>query len=68
MIQLLMTVCAAASPYHCKEEAMVFAEPGLTAYMCVLKGQLEIAKWSEQHPGWTVRRYSCTRAGQFATI
>ncbi len=66
MIQMLMTVCAAASPYHCKDETMVFAEPDLTAYMCVLKGQLEIAKWSKQHPGWTVRRYACTRVRQFA--
>ena len=29
MIQMLMTVCAAASPYHCKDETMVFADCGL---------------------------------------
>lgn len=68
MIELLMTVCAAWSPYHCKDEALVFSEPGLSVYACALKGQMEIAKWVQTHPGWMVARYRCDRVGRIAKI
>ncbi len=68
MIELVMLVCAAASPYHCREEKLVFAEPGLSVYACALKGQIAIVKWTKTHPGWRVRKYHCDRVGQFARL
>ena len=67
MIELLMVVCAAVSPFNCKEQHLgPYFEPGLTVMVCAMKGQKEIAKWTRTHPGWKIRRYRCARVGIYA--
>jgi hypothetical protein len=68
MIELLMVVCFASSPHHCKDEKLVFAEAGLTVYTCAMRGQIEIAKWANSHPNWRVHGYKCGKLGQVARI
>jgi len=68
MIKLIMVVCFASSPHHCRDEKLVFAEPGLSGYACAMRGQIEIAKWANSHPNWRVQRYRCGKIGQFAQI
>jgi hypothetical protein len=35
---------------------------------CMMRAQPEIAKWVDEHPRWTVKRWSCRPAGKFAKI
>lgn len=66
MIELIMHVCLANQPTHCKEVAIQFNEDNLTPYTCVMKGQLEIAKWVQFNPQWNPMKWGCRRAGLHA--
>jgi hypothetical protein len=32
----------------------------------MMYGQMELAKWTGENPNWTIRKFSCGRAGRFA--
>ena len=68
MIELILSVCLAADPGRCKDEFLTMMEEGATPYQCKMKGQIEIVKWSEAHPKWQVKRWSCQPAGRIARI
>lgn len=69
MIELIMMVCALASPQNCKQERLgPFAEQGLSVYSCAIKGQLRIAEWKKHNPDWVVHKYRCGKVGMFARI
>ena len=62
MTELLFTVCLAASPSVCEEQSLRYVD--LSPRTCVMAAQPELARWSVEHPGWSVRRWSCRVAGQ----
>ncbi len=66
MIQLILIACAMHSPHNCKQEKLTFHQPGLTVHACIMKGHFELAKWSNGHPGWEVKRYRCAKVDLFA--
>lgn len=64
MIALAFIVCALASPYHCQSVSLPFSGDGegnpVTPHMCVMRGQIEIAHWASDHPGYEIRGgYRC---------
>jgi hypothetical protein len=63
MIELIFTACSLLHGM-CREEKLVFAEPGLSVYSCAMRGQIELARWVVNHPNWSVVRYRCGRDKQ----
>jgi hypothetical protein len=68
MIELLISVCLLAEPGRCKDVALTFVGETLTPFQCMMGAQPEIAKWSQVHPNWSVRRWTCQPAGRIAKI
>lgn len=62
LIKLAISVCMLSAPTTCKD-IDVFGElpEGIlpNGGACMMLGQLEAAKYIEQHPGWKVTRFSC---------
>lgn len=68
MLELVMTVCLIANSAKCKDVHLQFAEESLTPYQCVMKGQLEMAKWREGNPNWQIAKWGCGRVKLQANI
>ncbi len=67
MIEILLSVCLIAGPERCKDERLSFIAENITPRQCMSTGQIEIAKWTEAHPNWWVKRWSCGPAGRAAS-
>ena len=59
-IDLLLTVCAAAAPTNCEERRVPYFSQS-SVFNCVTEAAPFIATWTEEHPKWVVRRWSCGR-------
>ncbi|SFK00923.1 hypothetical protein [Celeribacter neptunius] len=57
MIELLFVACLSTSPDACEERSLLFTD--ITPMTCMMGAQPELAKWTEQHPAYTVSRWSC---------
>ena len=68
MIELVVSVCLLDDPARCKDVSLVSAEEGMTSMACMMVAQPEIAQWSEGHPKWQIKSWTCRRAGQIAKI
>ena len=62
MIILVLTVCLAGSPTDCKDVNLTFMTQYASQMQCMRYGQGEIAKWSTEHPGWTLKKWRCVSA------
>ncbi|MCF7699349.1 hypothetical protein [Loktanella sp. M215] len=60
MIELVFLVCLSTAPQECKTEHLLFADMPVMACMNGAPGQL--AMWSEGHPNWRIKRWSCGRS------
>ncbi len=56
MIQLVLTVCLAATPTACKEERPHFEGSFLA---CATQGQFVAARWIAEHPAYTLNKWRC---------
>lgn len=65
-IELVFTACLIAAPETCRERNVVFAD-NATPMICLTNAQVELAKWSESHPGWRVTRWKCRSVNHAAT-
>lgn len=63
MIELLVSVCL-ASGGGCRDVSLLYDARDVSVMACVTMGQVEIARWQEDHPGYRVRRWSCGVAGE----
>lgn len=68
MLELLMTVCLLSDPSRCKDVPLTYSAEHLTPMQCMMGAQPEIAKWIDSHPKWTLKRWTCQKAGTFAKI
>jgi hypothetical protein len=58
MYELLVVACLIVQPTRCEEFPIPFFDAmGLMA--CMHEGQLHLAEWVAEHPGWRVRRWTC---------
>lgn len=62
MIELVFIACLATQPATCEERALTFAA-GPSLFACLHGAQPQLARWSESHPKWRIRRWSCQQAG-----
>jgi hypothetical protein len=58
MLELLIAACLSiAGP--CRDFQLLYDPSQVPLTMCVSSGQVEIARWKETHPDWTVVRWRC---------
>jgi hypothetical protein len=57
-VNLVLTVCLAASPNKCRDEKLSFESRG-NLMTCMFLAQSEIVKWSAEHPKLTVKKWKC---------
>lgn len=68
VLELLMKVCLLSEPTSCHDVTLVFEADNATPMQCAFVGQVEMAKWAVEHPGYTIRKWRCAPAGQVAKI
>ena len=68
MIELVVSVCLLTDPTKCKDVSLTYSAEDMTPYQCMMMSPQEIAKWSEGHPNWFAKRWSCRPAGRIAKI
>jgi hypothetical protein len=69
MIEVVALVCSMQAPLRCKDLNLTFVGENVTLQQCMMYGQMELAKWTSEHPGWhIVRGFKCGRAGRYARI
>jgi hypothetical protein len=68
MIELVVSVCLVADISRCKDVSLTYSAEELTPYQCMMGSPAEIAKWTEAHPNWVAKRWTCRPAGQIAKI
>jgi hypothetical protein len=68
MLELVVSVCLADDLTRCKDVSLVYMAETVTPMQCMMMSPAEIAKWSEGHPKWVAKRWSCRPAGRFAKI
>lgn len=64
MIELVLTVCSIVQGANCREVSLTFSDVSLMT--CMVGAQPQIAMWKEGHPNFTVNRWTCRAAGQYA--
>lgn len=64
MIELGFFVCTIVGA--CKDVSLVFGAESVTPLQCLMQSQTLLAKWSDEHPGWQVKRWSCGVVGRYA--
>jgi hypothetical protein len=55
---LVLSACLVDDPNKCKDMELVYADD-ISPMQCVMGAQPEIAKWVEEHPKWTVKKWKC---------
>ena len=68
MIEIAAAVCLMTAPHKCRDISLTFEADTISMFACMMYGQGELAKWSNDHPGWRVARYTCRQAGQIAKL
>jgi hypothetical protein len=68
MIELVVAVCMVDQPSRCRDVTLNFEGESVSAEQCMTNGQIEMAKWAGEHPNWTIQKWHCGIAGQFAKL
>jgi hypothetical protein len=63
MFTVTMMVCSILHGATCKTAELTFADEGqaATPYGCMIGGMMQVAKWSTEHPNWSVQGWKCGR-------
>jgi hypothetical protein len=57
MIELAFIACLSAGPPACRDQSLLYVDVSLM--LCVLRGQAQLAAWSEQNPDWEIQEWAC---------
>ncbi len=58
MIELVLTVCAAAHPVTCVDQRVLFQQDS-SPRQCTMSAPPFIAQWGDRHREWFVQRWKC---------
>lgn len=58
MLELVIAACFAGA-VECRDFSQLYDPREVSLMMCVAGGQVEVARWASEHPGWQVRRWRC---------
>ena len=63
MLAVILSACMVNTPTVCRDYKLP-----VSAYIdpmrCAMDAPPYFARWSEEHPGWEIKRWRCTRADQ----
>jgi hypothetical protein len=62
LVELVIIVCAVASPTQCEEQHLQYASAG-SLTQCAMAAPPYIAQWIGDHPKWTCVRWHCEYPG-----
>jgi hypothetical protein len=65
-IELAFIACTVMG--SCRDVSLSYAPESVTVMTCLMGAQPELAKWTNAHPGYQVKRWSCGVAGRYAKI
>ncbi len=66
MIALIVSACFISDPDMCR--AFQIPMPDQTnAFACVMSAPPMLPQWAEDHPGWTVTKWSCS-SSQYSNL
>jgi hypothetical protein len=69
MIEVIALACTVMAPLQCKNVKLSFASDSVTPQQCMMFGQMELAKWIGDHPGWKIAHgFKCGPAGRYANL
>jgi hypothetical protein len=69
MIEVIALACTVMAPLQCKNVKLSFAAESITPQQCMMYGQMELAKWIGDHPGWMISHgFKCGPAGRYANL
>lgn len=63
MITLVFSACLISNGDICRDHRIPLAMEASTV-QCMFTAQLQIAKWTEEHPQWRVVRWQCRPTNQ----
>ena len=66
MIEVIALMCAMTGA--CKDVQLTVTAETVTPLQCAFNGQIELAKWMQDNPGWSPRKITCQRVGRYAKI
>ncbi len=58
MLELVIAACLNHTE-PCRNFSLLYDPQDFSLMMCVAGGQVEIARWKDTHPAWTVVRWRC---------
>ena len=61
ILEVVLTVCAAAAPSQCHDERFKMVEPDISLLQCQMGMVVlpDIVRWKLKHPEWRVAAWSC---------
>ena len=62
MLELVFSVCLIANAQSCQDVHLTYGAQRVSLMECALVGQVEMAKWVAEHPGYRVTRFRCDTA------
>lgn len=60
MIHIIASICSIVVGSHCQDLKLSFEKENITPFACFTYGQIELAKWTEDHPNWYITKWKCT--------
>jgi len=61
MIAIIISACLVSDPAVCRDHRIPL-DSGIDTRHCVLHAPPHFAKWSQEHPGWIIKRWRCVPA------
>lgn len=65
VIEIVFLACLVSDPQKCEEKGILL--PHDSPYHCLLESSLHLSRWSNDHPGWVVAKFSCQPPGTRAS-
>lgn len=59
MFELVFSACLILNANSCKDVHLTYGGQRVSLMECALTGQVELAKWVAEHPGYRVTRFRC---------
>ena len=59
MLALVVFACLTANPTECRNHKVPLESAAIDPNRCVLYAPPFVAKWSDENPGWEVRKFEC---------
>ena len=59
MAELVVLACLLTQPQHCEEFILPYLQPTVALGCMTKQPTFEIVQWAREHPGWTIRKWTC---------